>query len=107
MRASTVVLLLVFPINVGVTIALIHHTPLGLLGSPLALSLTYWLSFGLLSLYAAFSPTVRANDTWAGFQLKTILDPRSCWIFLKLAIPGICMVGTEWYADPCIFDYCC
>ncbi|KZP31569.1 MATE efflux family protein [Athelia psychrophila] len=98
MRASTVVLLLVFPINVGVTIALIHHTPLGLLGSPLALSLTYWLSFGLLSLYAAFSPTVRANDTWAGFQLKTILDPRSCWIFLKLAIPGICMVGTEWVA---------
>ncbi|KAF7977855.1 hypothetical protein HWV62_2619 [Athelia sp. TMB] len=98
MRASTVVLLLVFPINVGITIALVHYTPLGLLGSPLALSLTYWLSFALLSLYAALSPTVRANDTWAGFQLKAIFEPHSCWIFLKLAIPGICMVGTEWIA---------
>lgn len=103
MRASTVVLILVLPINVGVTIAFVHHTPLGLLGSPLALSLTYWLSFGLLSLYAAFSPTVRTNDTWAGFQLRAIFDARSCWVFLKLALPGICMVGTEWYATSYIY----
>lgn len=90
------VLILVFPINIVVSIALIHYTPLGLLGSPLALSLTYWLSFGLLSLYAALSSTHRANGTWGGFQFRAVFDLSSCWMFLKLAVPGICMVGTEW-----------
>lgn len=99
MRASTAVLILVFPVNVGISIALIHHTPLGLLGSPLALSITYWLSFCLLSLYTTFSPTHRRNGTWGGFQLKAVLDFKSCFVFLKLAIPGILMVGTEWYAS--------
>jgi|SRR5882762_1190831 MATE family multidrug resistance protein len=97
MRASTMVLIVVFPINVTVSITLIHHTPLGLLGSPLALSVTYWLSFGLLALYTMFSPTHRINGTWGGFQPTAVLDFKSCMIFLKLALPGILMVGTEWY----------
>lgn len=92
------VLVIVFPINVAVSIALIHYTPLGLLGSPLALSITYWLSFGLLSIYTAFSPTHRRNATWGGIQIKAALDPRSCLVFLQLALPGILMVGTEWAA---------
>ena len=91
------VLIIVFPINLGIGIALIHHTSLGLLGSPLALSITYWLSFALLSLYTRYSPTHRRNGTWGGFKLRPVLDPRSCWEFLKLGIPGIFMVGTEWY----------
>jgi MATE family multidrug resistance protein len=100
MRASTMVLVVVFPINVAVSIALIHHTPLGLLGSPLALSVTYWLSFGLLALYTTFSPTHRRNGTWGGIDIKAVLDLNSCVIFLKLALPGILMVGTEWYVLP-------
>ena len=91
------VLVIVFPINLGIGIALIHHTSLGLLGSPLALSITYWLSFALLSLYTKYSPMHRRNGTWGGFQLRAVLDARSCWEFLKLGIPGIFMVGTEWY----------
>ena len=91
------VLVIVFPINLGIGIALIHHTSLGLLGSPLTLSITYWLSFALLSLYTKYSPTHRRNGTWGGFQLRRVLDTRSCWEFLKLGIPGILMVGTEWY----------
>ncbi len=91
------VLIIVFPINLGIAIALIHHTSLGLLGSPLALSITYWMSFALLSLYTIYSPTHRRNGTWGGFQLRAVLDTRSCWEFLKLGIPGIFMVGTEWY----------
>lgn len=97
MRASTMVLLVIFPINLGVGIGLIHHTSLGLLGSPLALSITYWLSFALLALYTKYSPMHRRNGTWGGFQLRLVCDPRSCWEFLKLGIPGIFMVGTEWY----------
>lgn len=98
MRASTMVLIVVFPINAAISIAFIHHTPLGLLGSPLALSVTYWLSFGLLALYTAFSPTHIQNGTWGGINLKAVFDPKSCIVFLKLALPGILMVGTEWAA---------
>lgn len=100
------VLVIVFPINVAVSIALIHYTPLGLLGSPLALSITYWLSFGLLSIYTAFSPTHRRNATWGGIQIKAALDPRSCLVFLQLALPGILMVGTEWYAINWLIRLC-
>lgn len=90
------VLIIVFPINVGVSIVLIHYTPLGLLGSPLALSITYWLSFGLLAVYTMCSPTHKKNATWGGLQIRAVLDPRSCLVFLQLALPGILMVGTEW-----------
>ena len=97
MRASTTVLIIAFPINLGLSIALIHHTPLELLGSPLALSITYWLSFFLLCIYTTLSPAHRRNGTWGGLQLKAVLDPGSCLAFLKLALPGILMVGTEWH----------
>jgi Na+-driven multidrug efflux pump len=96
MGASTAVLFVVFPINICLNIALIHYTPLGILGSPLSLSITYWLCFGLLGLFAYFSPVHEHNATWGGFQPSAVFHVRSCWLFLKLAIPGILMVGTEW-----------
>jgi len=98
MRASTIVLMIVFPINVVLNIVLVHYTPLGLLGSPAALSITYWLCFILLCVYTYLSPAHAQNGTWGGMQLRAALDPKSCFLFLKLALPGILMVGTEWAA---------
>ncbi|KAJ7173576.1 MATE efflux family protein [Mycena filopes] len=98
MGASTAVLLIISPVNIGLNIFLIHHTPLGILGSPLALSLTYWLCFGFLGLWTSISSAHKQNATWDGFQPAAIFHPRSCYLFLKLAIPGILMVGTEWAA---------
>ncbi|KAJ7708710.1 MOP flippase [Mycena rosella] len=98
MGASTTVLIVVSPINIGLNIWLIHYTPLGILGSPLALSLTYWLCFGLLGLFTWRSSAHKQNATWGGFQPAAVFQPRSCYVFLKLAIPGILMVGTEWAA---------
>ncbi len=95
MSASTAVLAILFPINVGLNIVFVRD--FGLLGSPLALSVTYWLSFVLLSALTYFSPTHRRNGCWGGIQLAEVFDFRSCILFLKLAIPGILMVGTEWY----------
>jgi Na+-driven multidrug efflux pump len=89
MSASTMVLTAVFPINLGLNIALVHHTSLDLLGAPLALSITYWLMFILLVLYACLSPTRQKNDSWAGFDFRAIADPQSSWQFLKLALPGV------------------
>ncbi|KAF8060834.1 hypothetical protein FPV67DRAFT_309364 [Lyophyllum atratum] len=94
MRASTIVLLFVSPLNVALNVWLIHGTPLGLLGSPIALSITYWLCFILLCISTLLSPKHREN-AWARFQVKTVLNFRSYYSFLRLAIPGILMVGTE------------
>ena len=96
MRASTYVLVAVAPVNLAVNVFLVHHTRLGLLGSPLAISITFWLSFLALALVTYSSHTHRKNGTWAGFQPGLVFDSRSCAYFLKLAIPGILMVGTEW-----------
>jgi len=98
MGASTMILMIVSPINVGLNIILIHYTSLGLLGSPLAVSITYWLCFILLGIYTHLSPIHRENGTWGGIQLRAVLNFKSCYEFLKLALPGILMVGTEWAA---------
>ena len=97
MRASTLVLIFVLPISVLLNILFVHHTSLGFLGSPVAISITYWLAFALLCLLTYLSPTHRRNGTWDGLQFKTVSDFRSCMSFLGLAVPGILMVGTEWY----------
>lgn len=100
MVASTLILVLVSPVNVLLNIVLIHFTNLGILGSPLALSITYWLMFIGLAVFTYFSPTHRSNGTWGGIHLGAIFDPQSCYSCLKLALPGILMVGTEWYPTP-------
>jgi len=98
MRASTLVLIVVWPINLALNVVLVHHTPLGLLGCPVALAISYWLAFILLVVVTWLSPTHRANGTWGGFQPKAVFNVKSCRGFLGLALPGILMIGTEWAA---------
>ncbi|KAH9976445.1 MATE efflux family protein [Lactifluus volemus] len=96
MGASTHVLIVIFPINLVLNVYFVHYSSFGINGSPIALSLTFWLAFLFLIMYTACSPTHTLNQTWGGFQLRAALDPRSCIAFLKLALPGILMVGSEW-----------
>ncbi|KAI9464659.1 MATE efflux family protein [Boletus coccyginus] len=98
MRASTLVLIVVWPINLALNVVLVHHTPLGMLGCPIALSITYWLAFILLAIVTWLSPTHKANGTWASLQPSAVFNYKSCRGFLGLALPGILMVGTEWAA---------
>ncbi|THU97692.1 MATE efflux family protein [Dendrothele bispora CBS 962.96] len=98
MGASTIVLIIISPINLGLNIALVHYTSLGLLGSPVALSIVYWLAFLFLTIFTYFSPTHRRNGTWGGFRILDVFHLKSCMTFLRLALPGILMVGTEWAA---------
>lgn len=99
MRASTLVLIIVWPINLALNVVLVHYTPLGMLGCPIALSITYWLALILLIIVTWLSPTHKANGSWGGFQPSAVLNAKSCRGFLGLALPGIFMIGTEWYAD--------
>ncbi|KAI9441906.1 MOP flippase [Lactarius indigo] len=98
MDASTYVLIIISPINVALNVYFVHYTRFGIYGSPIALSLTFWLAFLFLIMYTACSPTHTRNQTWGGIQLHAVLDARACVAFLKLALPGILMVGTEWAA---------
>ncbi|VDC05078.1 unnamed protein product [Peniophora sp. CBMAI 1063] len=97
-HAPTVVLLAVFPINVALNVALVHYTSLGIMGTPLAVSLTFYIAFTLLASYTARSSQHRKNQTWGGFRFRVILNFRGCMSFTKLALPGVLMVGTEWAA---------
>jgi MATE family multidrug resistance protein len=96
MDASTYVLILITPINVALNVYFVHYTSFGIYGSPIALSFTFSFAFFFLIIYTVYSPTHKRNGTWGGFQLRAVLDARSCIAFLKLALPGILMVGTEW-----------
>lgn len=96
MQAPTLVLAIVSPINAGLNIICIYTARLGLLGSAVALSCTYWTAFAMLAVFTLFSPAHANNHTWGGIHLRLVFEWKSCLTFLKLAIPGILMVGTEW-----------
>lgn len=96
MRAATFVLIIVAPINTALNIFCVHFTSLGLLGSPVAISITYWLSFFGLAIFTYLSKAHYRNKTWGGINPKLVFNLSSCALFLRLAIPGILMVGTEW-----------
>jgi MATE family multidrug resistance protein len=96
MDASTYVLIFITPINIALNVYFVRYAGFGIYGSPIALSFTFSLAFLCLIVYTAYSPTHARNQTWGGLQLRAALDARSCMTFLKLAIPGIIMFGTEW-----------
>lgn len=74
-------------LHIGITYCLVHLTPLGFKGAPLATSITLWLSFFMLVAYIIFSK--KFEYTWQGFSLESF-----CYIFinLKLALPSAAMV---------------
>jgi MATE family multidrug resistance protein len=92
MHASNYVLLVTSPINVLLNYLFVYTFKFGLLGSPAATGITYWLSFLLLVCYAKF---VRGGEAWGGWSKRAF---RGWWIFIQLACMGILMVGTEWLA---------
>ncbi|KAI9847085.1 MAG: hypothetical protein M1837_003203 [Sclerophora amabilis] len=92
MRPGTYVLLITSPINAGLNYLFVYTFNIGLLGAPIATSISYWLSFFLLFCYARF---VAGWDSWGGWTCGCVhnLGP-----FAKLAFLGIIHIGTEWWA---------
>ncbi|KAF4386628.1 hypothetical protein F8388_006583 [Cannabis sativa] len=81
-------------LHIGITYCLVHLTPLGFVGAPLATSITLWLSFFMLVAYVMFSKEF--NLTWQGFSLESF-----SYILtnLKLALPSATMVLEYWAFD--------
>ncbi|KAF9285861.1 hypothetical protein BGZ68_003522 [Mortierella alpina] len=94
MHASTYVLLIVSPINVVLNYMLVWNKYIGIgyIGAPIATSISYWTMLILLLVYIRF---VDGYQGWGGWSM----DAFTGWpAFLKLAIPGVLMVCTEWWA---------
>jgi len=94
MHASTYVLLIVSPINVVLNYVLVWNKYIGIgyIGAPIATSISYWLMLILLLFYIRF---VDGYQGWGGWTRDSLTG----WpAFLKLAIPGVAMVCSEWWA---------
>jgi MATE family multidrug resistance protein len=94
MNASTYILIIIVPINIALNYLLVNSPTFGLgfIGAPLAVSITNWLMLILGICYVAF---IKGKSAWGGFS-KQAFDE---WgPFLKLGIPGILMVCSEWWA---------
>ncbi|KAI7863482.1 mate-domain-containing protein [Spinellus fusiger] len=93
MRASTYVLFIASPLNLLMNYTFVYVEPfkLGFIGAPLATSITYWIMLLLLLAYIKY----RGCEAWGGWTRECLTD---WWPFLRLAIPGVLMVCTEWWA---------
>ncbi|KAI8147723.1 mate-domain-containing protein [Fennellomyces sp. T-0311] len=94
MQASTYVLMIASPLNFGLNYLLVHGQPwnLGFIGAPLATSISYWVMLVLILLYIR---NVRGSEAWGGWSREAWTG---WWPFLRLALPGILMVCSEWWA---------
>ena len=92
MRPGTYVLLITSPINAALNYLFCYPFHMGLLGAPLATSISYWLSFLLLVLYARF---IAGSRCWGGWSHEAT---KNLGTFTRLAILGTVHVGSEWWA---------
>ncbi|CDH50029.1 mate efflux family protein [Lichtheimia corymbifera JMRC:FSU:9682] len=94
MKASTYVLMIASPINFGLNYMLVHWKPIsiGFIGAPLATAFSYWL---MLALLIGYIWKFRGAEAWGGWSMDAFKD---WWPFIKLAVPGVLMVCSEWWA---------
>lgn len=92
MHPGTYVLLITSPFNACLNYLFCYTFGLGLLGAPIATSISYWLSFILLVLYARF---VGGSEYWGGWSWSAF---DNIGTFARLAVLGVIHVGTEWLA---------
>src|SRR5438046_4806055 len=92
MRPGTYVLLITSPINAVLNYVFCYTLKIGLLGAPIATSISYWLSFLLMVAYTRF---VAGSECWGGWSRKCFDNMGT---FARLAFMGVIHVGTEWWA---------
>ncbi|CAI4214096.1 unnamed protein product [Parascedosporium putredinis] len=88
-RPGTYVLFITSPFSAALNYLFVYKLDMGLLGAPIATGIAYWLSFGLLLLYARF---VAGSECWGGWTRQSL---ENMGLFARLASMGIIHVGTE------------
>lgn len=93
--AATYVLVVAVPVNFVLNWLLVWHPVygLGFVGTPIAVSISYWLIAVLMLAYVVF---VDGRKCWGGFHPQKMM---SNWLpMFKLALPGVLMVEAEYLA---------
>lgn len=96
MSASTYVMLIVAPANFALHYVLVFCEPfkLGFIGGPIALTITFWLSFLLILAYTCF---IKGHEGWGGWSRLCLQD---WWPLWRLVIP--CIFAT--FLEFCIIE---
>ncbi|ODV91436.1 hypothetical protein CANCADRAFT_70910 [Tortispora caseinolytica NRRL Y-17796] len=92
MTAGSYVLAVTTVINGFLNYLTVHVWHLGLLGAPLATSISYWLCVVFMLLYICFVSGKRCWGGWSRLALRNLST------FTRLAVMGVFHVGTEWWA---------
>ncbi|KAF3229863.1 hypothetical protein TWF192_004039 [Orbilia oligospora] len=92
MKAGTYVVMITTPLNILLQYLFIYTFNFGINGAAMATSITYWLSFFLLCLYSKY---IEGYESWGGWTTACLKNTTT---FLRLAILGTVMVGTEYWA---------
>jgi MATE family multidrug resistance protein len=94
MHVGTYILLLASPLSAALSYSLVwsENFGMGFVGAPIAISITYWAMFGMIIFYIW---KIDGSAGWGGFSRLAFHNLGG---FMKLAISGILMVGTEWWA---------
>lgn len=94
-NAGTYALAVLVPIHLVLNWLLVVHPKysIGLLGAPIALSVSFWLITIFMLLYAVF---VNGSQCWGGLDLRKAMVNWNA--MLKLALPGVVMVAAEYLA---------
>jgi MATE family multidrug resistance protein len=93
-RAGTYVLCITSPLNILLNYLFVYTFNFGLLGAPIATSISYWLSFLLILAYMRF---VDGKQYWGGWDKKAF-KVNGLITFARLAGLGFIHIGTEWWA---------
>ncbi|KAJ1896634.1 ethionine resistance protein [Kickxella alabastrina] len=94
MKASTWVMVLVAPVHIYASYALVWSpsTGVGFIGAPLAMAMSNWLLFLGITGYIVFS---KARHAWGTFSLDCI---DGIGEYYRLAIPSAAMMACSWAA---------
>ncbi|TPX64592.1 hypothetical protein SpCBS45565_g05753 [Spizellomyces sp. 'palustris'] len=96
MKATLVVIMIASPLNAFLQYLLVWSSMgFGVIGAPIATSITYWCLPVLTGLYIKF---VAGGESWGGWEWKEALDLPQIWEFLKLGLPCVAMTCSEWWA---------
>lgn len=89
-----------FGVHFGILYLLVHRMNMGLIGAPLAASVSIWFALVLLILFVLISN--KFKKTWKGLTLESF---RYVFIILKLAIPSAAMVRSVHFLCIYIYNY--
>ncbi|KAL2917389.1 ethionine resistance protein [Polyrhizophydium stewartii] len=95
-KASMWVIAIVAPVNIFLQWFLVWSPyAIGIVGAPIATSISNTLICLMTMAYTAW---IDGYETWGGWDWNEALDMRQIWIYVKLGVPGIAMVCSEWWA---------